>query len=180
MIRMATAADADAVAAIYAPFCTSSAVSFETEAPTAAVMAERIRRITAQYPWLVIEDDGAVCGYAYASRHRERAAYQWSAEVTVYVAGSHHRSGVGRSLYARLFELLVKQGYFKAFAGITLPNPGSVRLHETMGFLPIGVFQGIGYKLGAWHDVAWYQKQLQPEQPDPRPPIPITGLSSLW
>jgi L-amino acid N-acyltransferase YncA len=174
---MATPADAPAVAAIYEPFCTSTAVSFETQAPTAATMAERIRRITEQYPWLVMEEDGAVCGYAYASRHRERAAYQWSAEVTVYVATSHQRSGVGRSLYSRLFELLVEQGYFKAFAGITLPNPGSVRLHETIGFLPIGVFQGIGYKLGAWHDVAWYQKQLRPEQPDPPPPIPITGLS---
>jgi len=173
---MAAERDAEAITAIYAPFCESTAVSFETEAPTPATMAERIRTITAQYPWLVFDDGGVIGGYAYASRHRERAAYQWAVDVAVYVAASHRRRGVGRTLYSALFDLLVRQGYYKAYGGIALPNPGSVGLHVAMGFDPVGVYRRVGYKLGAWHDVAWYQKTLQPERAAPSAPIPITAL----
>jgi phosphinothricin acetyltransferase len=117
-----------------------------------------------------------VAGYVYACGHRERAAYRWAVEVTAYVAADYRRRGLGRALYTSLFSILRRQGYFKAFAGITLPNEPSVRLHETLGFEPIGVYRGVGYKLGRWLDVGWWQKSLQPERLDPPPPQPIGKL----
>jgi phosphinothricin acetyltransferase len=172
-IRLATRGDAASVAAIYAPFCEHTPTSFEMVAPSADEMAGRIERITARYPWLVFEDGGQVVGYAYASQHRDRAAYQWAVDVTVYVAAGRRRGGVGRALYTALIGLLRLQGFFKAFGGITLPNPGSVGLHEALGFKPLGVYRGVGYKLGAWHDVAWYALALQPERSNPPAPRPI-------
>lgn len=169
-IRMVREADARAILAIYAPFCATTAVSFELEPPSEDEVASRIRAVTAYCPWLILEDDGAVAGYAYAGRHNERAAYGWSVDVTVYVAPSHLRRGVGRALYTTLFELLRQQGFFKAYAGVALPNPASTALHEAMGFEPVGVYKGVGYKLGAWHDVAHYQLALQPERQNPDPP----------
>src|SRR5262249_41596064 len=133
-IRLATSDDAAQVAAIYAPFCTDTAISFETVAPSAEEMAQRIRNIIERFPWLVLDDDGRIAGYVYASPHRERAAYRWSVDVTAYVAGEFRRSGVGRALYTALFQILAAQGYIKAYAGVTLPNPGSVGLHEAVGF----------------------------------------------
>ena len=181
-IRIATADDAVAAAEIYGPFCESTAVSFEYEPPSAGEMARRIRTVTGQFPWLVLDDDGFVAGYAYASRHKERAAYQWSVDTTVYVHPSRHRCGVGRALYTTLLQLLRLQGYFKAFAGVTLPNPASVGLHESFGFTLIGVERGVGYKRDAWHDVARYQLPLQPERLNPEPPVPVSSLvtSSEW
>ncbi len=176
MIRLATQHDAAAVAAIYAPFCDSNVVSFEYVAPTAEEMATRIRTITAQWPWLVLDDGGAIAGYAYASRHRERAAYAWAVDTAVYVCEANRGRGVGRALYAALFEILKSQGYFKACAGISLPNPASVGLHQAVGFTLVGVYRGIGYKHGGWHDVAWYEANLQPERMDPPPPRPISAL----
>jgi L-amino acid N-acyltransferase YncA len=169
-IRMAREADARAILAIYAPFCATTAVSFELEPPSKDEIAGRIRAVTAYCPWLILEDDGAVAGYAYAGRHNERAAYGWSVDVTVYVAPSHLRRGVGRALYTTLFELLRQQGFFKAYAGVALPNPASTALHEAMGFEPVGVYKGVGYKLGVWRDVAHYQLTLQPERQNPDPP----------
>jgi phosphinothricin acetyltransferase len=181
-IRMAREADARAILAIYAPFCSTTAVSFELEPPSEDEVASRIRAATAYCPWLILEDDGAVAGYAYAGRHKERAAYGWSVDVTVYVAPSHLRRGVGRALYTTLFELLRQQGFFKAYAIIALPNPASTALHEAMGFEPVGVYKGVGYKLGAWRDVAHYQLALQPEQDDPEAPVPPARLldSPAW
>jgi phosphinothricin acetyltransferase len=175
-IRLANARDAPQVASIYAPFCESTSVSFEEVAPTPEDMAGRIRTITSQFPWLVLETAGRVAGYAYASRHHERAAYRWSADATVYVPSGAHRRGTGRALYTALFELLRAQGYFKAYGGITLPNPGSVGLHEAMGFTLVGIYRGVGFKLGGWHDVAWYQRALQPERAQPPDPLPIASL----
>ena len=174
-IRMATDGDAPAIAAIDGPFCESSVVSFEYVPPSAREMAERVRQISAQYPWLVMEDD-EVIGYAYASRHHERAAYAWSANTAVYISPAHHRRGVGRALYTALLALLRLQGYFKAYAGVTLPNPGSTGLHLAMGYEPVGVYRGVGYKRGAWHDVAYFQLVLQPERPDPQPPVSAASL----
>jgi phosphinothricin acetyltransferase len=174
-IRLAGEADAESVAAIYGPYCASTIVSFEYTPPAAAEMARRMRATLQQYPWLVL-DDGDVAGYAYASRHSERAAYGWSVNTAIYVNPSCHRRGVGRALYAALFDLLRLQGYFKAYAGISLPNPGSVGLHTAVGFTPVGVYERVGYKLGAWHDVAWLQLALRAEQPDPAPPVPIGSL----
>src|SRR5258708_27144092 len=167
VIRMASEGDAAAVAAIYGPFCESTAVSFEYVAPSPEEIANRVRTTTAQFPWLVLADDGLVAGYAYASRHRERAAYGWAVDVAVYVSPTHHRRGVGRALYATLFELLRRRGYVKAFAGITLPNDASTGLHEAMGFKVLGLYRGVGYKHGAWHAGVWYQMSLQPERPHP-------------
>jgi len=181
-IRMAREADAAAIRAIYGPFCTATSVSFELEPPSEDEIASRVRAVTAGYPWLVLDDDGAVAGYAYAGRHSERAAYGWSVDATVYVAPSHLRRGVARALYTTLFELLRQQGFFKAHAVIALPNPGSIALHEAMGFASVGVYRGVGYKLGAWRDVAHYQLELQPERPDPEAPVPPARLvdSTGW
>jgi L-amino acid N-acyltransferase YncA len=155
-IRLATQDDAAAVAAIYAPYCEGSAVSFEEVAPSTDEMARRIARIVAHWPWLVLEVDGGVVGYAYVSPHNERAAYRWSVSSAVYVSASHHKRGMGRALYETLFELLRHLGYYQVSAGITLPNPASVALHEAVGF-----------KLGSWRDVAWYQTALH-SRGDPR------------
>jgi phosphinothricin acetyltransferase len=141
-IRLASDDDAPGIAGIYAPFCESTAVSFEYVPPSAVEIANRIRTITAQFPWLVLEDSGMVAGYAYASRHLERAAYGWSVDVAIYVSPMRHRCGVGRALYTTLFQLLRAQGYFKAYAGITLPNVASAGLHEALGFTLVGGLSG--------------------------------------
>jgi phosphinothricin acetyltransferase len=173
-IRLATPADAAAIAAIYAPYCETSAISFETAPPSAEEMARRMAAVGAQRPWLVLDDSGAVVGYAYAGPHNERAAYQWSVSTAIYVSRAHQRRGVGRALYTSLFELLRYLGYFRATAGITLPNAASVGLHEAFGFTLVGVYRDIGFKLGAWHDVAWYEAGVQPLTADPAPPRSIS------
>jgi L-amino acid N-acyltransferase YncA len=172
-IRSVDAGDAEAIRSIYAPFVTESATSFEVDPPDVKEMARRIGELREKYPWLVYEAGGEVLGYAYASPHRARKAYQWSVETSVYVHARSRKCGVGRALYTALFELLRRQGYVNAYAGITLPNPASVRLHESMGFLPIGVFSRIGFKFGKWHDVGWWQLRLQELNPtsDPRPAL---------
>jgi L-amino acid N-acyltransferase YncA len=169
-IRLATDADADAIAAIYAPFCLSTPISFEETAPSPVEIAGRIRKNTEQYPWLVLVDIDTVAGYAYSSQHRQRPAYRWSVDVSVYVDPRYQRRGVGRALYVALLELLRQLGYYKAYAGITLPNPASVGLHEAVGFEPVGIYHGVGYKQGAWHDVGWYHLALQPERHEPEEP----------
>ncbi len=174
-IRVAALEDAAAVAAIYAPYVRDTCVSFETEAPDAAAMAGRIGRTLATYPWLVaVQDDtvsGAVAGYAYAGRHRERSAYRWAVDVAVYVDGARRRAGVGRALYGALLPVLRQQGFRSAFAEIVLPNPGSVRLHEAMGFQHAGIHHDAGFKAGRWHDIGYWRLGLgkgnAPEEPVP-------------
>ncbi|MBA4342737.1 MAG: GNAT family N-acetyltransferase [Methylibium sp.] len=164
-IRTATLDDAAAVAAIYGPVVEHTTISFETEPPDAAEMRSRIEKTLASLPWLVAEDAaGAVCGYAYASKHRERAAYQWSVDTTVYVREDMRGHGVGRALYGCLLPLLSELGYCQVFAGVALPNAGSVGLHEAVGFTPVGVYCNVGFKHGAWRDVGWWQKSLQVPQ----------------
>lgn len=172
VIRPVEAGDAPGIAAIYAPNVTDAVTSFELEPPDAAELARRIAVTTAAHPWLVCTRAGEVAGYVYASSHLTRAAYQWSANVTVYVDRRLHRSGVGRALYTSLFALLRLQGFYNAYGGITLPNAGSVGLHEAMGFQPVGVYPGVGYKLGAWHDVGWWGLELQ-SKPAGQPPAPL-------
>ena len=170
--RVATPDDVKAVLAIYAPYCSSTHVSFETAAPSEGQMRERIERVTSQYPWLMGEVDGQMGGYVYATQHRERAAYRWSVDVAVYVAEAYQRRSLGRALYSSLFAILRTQGFFQAYAGITLPNVASVGLHESVGFEPVAVFPKVGYKLDRWLDVGWWRLQLMPEidhPPDPRP-----------
>jgi phosphinothricin acetyltransferase len=178
LIRHADApADAGACAEIYAPFVRGSAVSFEQQAPGAAELTGRIERISRTHPWLVAVDGGAVAGFAYAATHRERAAYCWAADVTVYVHAGHRRRGIGQALYRALLELLVRQGLYVACAGITLPNDASVALHESLGFQPVGVYRRIGFKAGAWRDVGWWQLALAaPGDGEPTEPGPPARL----
>ncbi|MFO0792321.1 MAG: arsinothricin resistance N-acetyltransferase ArsN1 family B [Pirellulales bacterium] len=171
-IRLAQVRDAADILAIYAPYCESTTVTFEVVPPSLATMEERIERITTEYPWLIGEIDGRVAGYVYASRFRERAAYRWTAEAAVYVALDSQRRGLGRAMYTALFSILQTQGLFRAVAGITVPNPASVGLHESLGFKQVGLFPAVGHKDGTWLNVGWWQLALQPETlhpPDPRP-----------
>jgi phosphinothricin acetyltransferase len=170
-IRQAMANDAPAVAAVYAPFVTDACVSFEEQAPDAAEMARRITGTLQKYPYLVACDGDQVVGYAYACEHRPRVAYRWSVDSALYLKTTHHRRGVGRALYNTLFSLLLKQNYVNVYAGVTLPIPASVAIHESFGFVPVGINRATGYKKNAWHDVGWWQKQLQPPPAHPAEPI---------
>lgn len=171
LIRPAQESDAAAVAAVYAPYVDSTAVSFEAEAPTAAVMAQRISTTLDTHPWLVAERDGEIVGFAYAGKHSQRAAYRWTVDVTVYVREQERRSGVGRRLYAALLATLRGQGFRSAFAEIVLPNPGSARLHETLGFRPVGTHKDIGFKLGRWHDIEYWRLGLSDGPGPPSEPL---------
>jgi L-amino acid N-acyltransferase YncA len=177
-IRFAQPDDAAGIVAIYGPYCDGSVISFELTAPTVEQMRERVERITKQYPWLVCEVDGEIAGYVYACQHRERAAYRWAVDVAVYIAPQHQRRGIGQALYTVLFQILRAQGYFKAYAGVTLPNPGSVGLHEAVGFKPLAVYRGVGHKFGKWLDVGWWELDLRPQTEQPREPIPLSSISS--
>ena len=170
-IRLAAEGDAEGILAIYAPIVRETAISFEVEPPDVNAMRRRIADTLAHLPWLVCERRAEILGYAYAGTHRTRAAYQWSADVSVYVHAHIRRSGVGRALYTSLLRLLDLQGFYNVYAGITLPNPASVRLHESLEFQPIGVYRAVGYKLGAWHDVEWWYLALRPHAVPPGPPV---------
>lgn len=159
-IRNATVADAPAIQAIYAPIVLNTAISFEEAPPEVEEMAQRMATISETYPYLVAERDGTAAGYAYGSVHRARPAYRRSVEVTVYVAEAERGRGVGRALYGALLPMLAEGGFHMAFAGIALPNPASIALHEAAGFERIGVFREIGFKFGRWHDVGWWQRGL--------------------
>jgi L-amino acid N-acyltransferase YncA len=178
MIRLAQESDAEAIQRIYAPFVLHTAVSFETEPPGVDEMRSRLLKILARLPWLVCERSEKVIGYAYASPHRERAAYGWSVDVTVYVHEDYRRYGVGKALYASLFQVLRLQGFYNAYAGIALPNPGSAGLHEAMGFTPVGVYRAVGYKLGRWHDVGWWQLALRDHSTAPAAPADIASVAA--
>ena len=175
-IRLAIASDAEAIAAIYRPIVEQTAISFEAIPPTTQDVARRVAETTTTHPWLVCERGGRIAGYAYASPHRTRAAYRWSVDTSVYVAQEHQRAGIGRGLYVSLFAILAAQGYFTAYAGIALPNPASVALHESVGFTPIGVYRRVGFKHGAWHDVGWWQLTLRELETPPTEPV---GLATM-
>jgi phosphinothricin acetyltransferase len=155
--------DAGACAAIYAPHVEAGATSFEERVPTAGEMAARIERISRTHPWLVAERQGELLGYAYACQHRQRPAYRWATDVSVYVEDEHRSQGIGNALYEVLLGRLRHQRFRIACAGITLPNEASVALHERLGFVPVGVFRRIGWKEGAWRDVGWWQLDLGPD-----------------
>jgi phosphinothricin acetyltransferase len=166
--------DAPACVAIYAPHVQSSATSFEERAPTVGELAARIELTSATHPWLVAEDTdtGVAVAYAYACLHRQRPAYRWATDVSVYVADGHRGQGLGGRLYEALFERLRRQRFRTACAGITLPNEASVALHERLGFSAVGVYRGIGWKAGAWRDVGWWQLDLAKGAGPPAEPLP--------
>jgi phosphinothricin acetyltransferase len=171
-LRAASAADGDACAAIYAPYVRDTAISFELVPPSAAEMSERIAAALADHAWLVLEEGGCVCGYAYGGPMHRRAAYRWSCEVSVYVDPDRRGAGSGRALYTELFARLAARGYLQAIAGMTLPNAASAGLHRAMGFQSVGVYRRIGFKLGSWHDVEWLQRELGDSAPRGEPPEP--------
>jgi L-amino acid N-acyltransferase YncA len=172
-IRLATAQDSGDIATIYAPYVRDTFVSFETNPPAGTEMAARMAKILPRFPWLVCEQEGRVAGFAYASEHRSRSAYQWSVDVAAYLDERLQRHGLGRALYTALLAILRRQGFFNAYAGIALPNPASVGLHETMGFRIIGIYHSVGYKLGAWRDVGWWHLALQQPTTEPAALLPL-------
>lgn len=175
-IRLATAADGVRLAEIYRPAIEETGVSFEEIAPDGAEMAERILTVLLRTPWVVAEVDGVITGYAYASRHRERPAYAWSTEASIYIDQTRHRTGVGRRLYTTLFEILALQGFQSVFAGVLLPNPTSAGFHRAMGFAEVGRYQRVGYKAGGWRDTLWFQR---PIGSFPAPPAVVRSLPQL-
>jgi phosphinothricin acetyltransferase len=164
------------VAEIYRPAVETSVASFEEVSPGTDEMAARMHRVLSWAPWLVAVEDGEVIGYAYATRHKERAGYRWSVDMSAYVRGDRKGRGVGRRLYEDLLARLRAQRFVNAYAGITLPNPASVALHESIGMRRVGVYERIGYKFGAWHDVAWYCLRLRAPDDPPAEPIALPDL----
>lgn len=169
--------DAAAVAAIYRTVVEESHVSFEMVAPDEAEMARRIRSTLTLTPWLVVGEGGGVKGFAYAASHRSRTAYRRSVDISVYVAESARGQGLGRVLYDALIPLLRRQGFVNVYAGIALPNPTSETLHRGLGMEPIGIYRGVGFKLGRWWDVAWYGMRLADPPDFPTDPVPLPKLS---
>lgn len=172
-VRVASAADAEAIQAIYAPVVLGTAISFEEVPPSVEQMRGRLLATLETFPYLVAEQEGVVIGYAYASQHRARAAYRWAVDVTVYIAENARRKGVGRRLYETLLPMLKAMGYRSVYAGIALPNEGSVGLHERIGFRHIGTFPNVGYKHGAWHDVGYWLLNLGEHSALPEEPVPF-------
>jgi L-amino acid N-acyltransferase YncA len=159
-VRDAGPDDAARCAAIYEPYVRDTAISFETEPPTAEEMAGRIAEAQRRHAWLVLEDGGTVTGYAYGGPFMARAAYSWSAAVSVYLEPGRRRTGAGRTLYAALFDRLAARGIRTVLAGIALPNDPSTGLHRALGFDEVGTYRRVGWKHGRWHDVAWFQRDL--------------------
>lgn len=176
-IRFATEEDAAVILGIYEEYIKNTRVTFEIEVPTLAAFRERMARITAQFPWLVCEIDGEIAGYAYASKHGERAAYRWSADLSVYINETYHRRGIATALYGAVQELLRKQGYFTVYAGVSTPNPKSEAFHTALGFRALGEFKNVGYKLGKWCGVAWYELPLAEYVQVPEEAVAIDTLS---
>jgi L-amino acid N-acyltransferase YncA len=169
-VRDATPDDAAACAAIYAPFVTDTVVTFESQPPSAEEMAGRIASAVRTHAWVVSEEGGRVVGYAYAGPYKSRPAYRWACEVSAYLEPGRRRTGAGRSLYAVLLDRLAGRGFRMAVAGMALPNPASMGLHRALGFEPVGTYRRIGWKHGAWHDVAWMQRDLAGGQDPPAEP----------
>ncbi len=176
LLRQATPQDGDALCGIYRPYVMETAITFICKEPDADSFSEKIASLMPQYPFIVCEDNGKVLGYAYASALRPHDAYQWDAELSVYVDRDCHGRGIGRRLYAALLDLLTIQGYQTVYGVLSLPNEKSLKLHAAFGFKTLGVFPKSGYKLGQWHDIIWLQKALGSYPQDPTPPTPFSKL----
>ena len=169
-LRLATREDSQQIRAIYAPIVERTVISFEEEVPSIDEMRDRIETTLRTHPWLVCDRQGEVLGYAHAGPHKARAAYRWAVEVTAYVRDDARGSGLGRALYSALLAILEAQGFVSAHAVIALPNPASVGFHQALGFRPVGIHRQVGFKLGAWHDVGWWQLELMRRPVDPAEP----------
>ncbi len=171
LIRPVQIQDTQAVLHIYTPYILTTAFTFETTIPTIEEFEERIKTYTQKYPWLVAEDDGMIIGYAYAGKHRDREAYQWCVESSVYVQENYHGKNVAYELYTQLFKLLKQAGFINVYAGVTQPNPKSISFHTKMGFEHFATYKNIGHKLGKWHDVAWLVKVINEHSDHPATPL---------
>ncbi|HET9430688.1 MAG TPA: arsinothricin resistance N-acetyltransferase ArsN1 family B [Chitinophagaceae bacterium] len=176
MIRLATPGDAPGILDIYAPYVRETSITFETEPPALDAFTSRIMNCLQNYPWLVYENEGKIAGYAYAMRHRERTAYQWSVECSVYIHNDYHRKGIATALYTTLLSLLTRQGFTNVYAVINLPNDRSVALHEKLGFRYFATFEKVGFKLGEWKNVGWWRLQVNEYAAQPSPPLPFSEL----
>ncbi len=177
IFRLAALDDAAAILQIYRPYIEQTAITFECTVPTLEEFTSRMANIMREYPYIVCEENGQVIGYAYAHRQMEREAYQWNAELSVYIAQSHLRCGIGKALYGALLQILPLQGITNVYGGVTVPNPNSEHLHASFGFVCLGVYHNTGFKCGSWHDVAWFEKQIGPYLPAPRPFLPLKQVN---
>ena len=175
-LRPARLEDVDALLAIYEPYVLETAITFEYVVPCRDDFAGRLRHIGEEYPWLVLEEDGQIAGYAYAARHMERAAYQWNAVLSVYVERGRTGHGIGRILYGALLDLLTLQGIRNVYGCVTVPNEKSEGLHQALGFRRLGTYRSTGYKCGAWRDVAWFEKPIAPYDQNPEPIRPVGDI----
>ena len=180
VIRLATPADAKAILDIYAPYIENTSFTFETEVPSIDDFAERIKTCLLNWPWLVCEIDGVIAGYAYATRHRERTAYQWCTESSVYIHDDFQRAGIAKVLYIALFEILKKQGFRNVYAVINLPNDKSVAFHESCGFKYFATYEKVGYKLGKWKNVGWWRLILNEFGDEPAVPAKFSELDKTF
>lgn len=176
-IRFAKPEDAENILNIYQKYITDTVITFEMQVPSVLEFQNRMSKIMEQFPYLVCEMDGKVVGYAYASKHRERAAYQWSADLSIYIEETYHRQHIATMLYDKLIDLLKMQGYCTVHVGVTSPNPNSEAFHEAYGFETVGVFRNVGYKLGQWRDVKWYSLPVSEYPECPAQPTSIGNYS---
>ena len=176
-IRLASEADAAAILGIYKHYVAETSISFECAVPSISELKKRIRNITTVYPYLVCVSEGKIIGYTYAHRYQERAAYQWNAELSVYVDQANMHRGIGKALYASLIEILKLQNIQNLYGIVALPNENSVKLHEYFGFHQMGVFQKTGYKNGIWRDVMLAEKSIGNHEADPKPIVSIKDIN---
>ena len=174
--RRVTEEDVVPILAIYAPYVTDSAITFEYDVPSEEEFRQRIRTISAEYPYFVCESDGQIIGYAYAHRHMERAAYQWNAEISIYIRQGFTGKGLGKTMCQTLIDLLRLQGIRNVFSCVTIPNERSAHLHHSMEFSTEGIFQNAGYKCGKWQTIAWFRKNIAPYTNEPAPFLPISRI----
>lgn len=176
VLRLATPADAKGILDIYAPYITDTSFTFETEVPSTEEFAERIKTYLINWPWLVCEVDGKIAGYAYGARYRERLAYQWCTESSIYIHEDFQKTGIGKSLYTTLFDILKRQGFRNVYAVINLPNEKSVAFHERLGFTYFATYEQVGYKLDKWKNVGWWRLIVNEFDDEPAVPMKFSDL----
>ncbi len=177
VLRLATPADSNAILDIYAPYIQNTSFTFETEVPSIEEFAERIKNYLNNWPWLVCEIDGKIAGYAYATKYRERTAYQWCVESSIYIHDDFQKAGIGKLLYITLFEILKRQGFRNVYAVINLPNEKSVAFHERLGFTYFATYEQVGYKLGKWKNVGWWRLIVNEFGDEPAAPVKFADIN---
>ena len=177
MIRIATENDAEGILSIYQPYIENTSFTFETETPSLDAFKERINTYLISFPWLVCEINGIIAGYTYGGKHRERTAYQWCVESSIYIHDDFQKHGIGKALYSALIEILSKQGFRNVYAVINLPNDRSVQFHENCGFEYFATYEKVGYKLGKWKNVGWWKLSVNEYGDEPAPPIKFSELN---